>query len=133
MSTGSPRPPSAGAVSAGTPAAESSPALRAEHDRLAERLTARRSIDLVRRGAYAAFVGLLVSGMAAKLAYDRWLSTRATRFRGPPVYFFSALALALVLISFAMWFFLRARRHMREEDAEFARMRELRGRLELDP
>ncbi len=94
---------------------------------------ARRSIDLVRRGAYTGFVGFLASGMAVKLAYDRWVSTKITRFRGPPVFFFSALALTLVLLSLAAWVFLRARRHMREEDAQFARMRELRRRLELDP
>ncbi len=118
---------------AGAPSPESISELRAEHDSLAEGLAARRSIDLVRRGAYTGFVGFLAAGMAVKLAYDRWLSTKVTRFRGPPVFFFSALALTLVLLSLAAWVFLRARRHMREEDAQFARMRELRRRLELDP
>ena len=107
--------------------------LRAEHDRLAERLAARRSIDFVRKGAYTGFVGFIASGLALKLAFDRWFSTRATRFRGPPVFFFAALALALVLVVVALVLFLRARRLMRAEDEEFARMRELRRRLELDP
>ena len=137
MNTGSPcprpHPPQTASPEAATPTAESTRDLRAEHDRIADRLAARWSIDLVRRGAYTGFVGLLASGMALKLAYDRWLSTRVTRFRGPPVYFFAALALALLLVGLAVWFFLRARRHMGEEDAQFARMRELRTRLELDP
>ena len=104
-----------------------------EHDALAERLAVRSSIDLVRRGAFTGFAGFIASGLTAKLAFDQWFSTRPTRFRGPPLFFFSALALALVLVSFAAWYLLRARRHMRVEDAQFARMQELRSRLELDP
>lgn len=137
MSTGSPRsrpgPADRATTGAGTPAPGSSPDLRSEHDGIAERLAVRRSIDLIRRGAYTAFVGLLAAGMAGKLGYDQWLSTRATRFRGPPVLCYSALAVALVLLSIAAWTFLRARRHMREEDAQFARLRSLRERLGLDP
>lgn len=122
-----------GAADAATPRGREARDLRAEHDRLAERLGARRSIDLVRRGAYTGFVGFLASGLAVKLAFDRWISTRATRFRGPPVFFFSALAVAVVLVALALLLFVRARRLMRAEDEEFARMRELRRRLELDP
>jgi hypothetical protein len=134
MSAGSPRcRPETTSPQAGARAPESSAELRAEHDSLAERLSARRSIDLVRRGVYAGFFGFLAGGMSVKLAYDRWFSTRVTRFRGPPVYFFAALALAIVLLVAAAWIFLRARRHMGEEDAQFARMRDLRRRLELDP
>lgn len=108
-------------------------ALRVEHDGLAERLAARSSIDLVRRGAFTGFAGFIVSGLTLKLGFDRWFSTRPTRFKGPPVFFFCALALALVLVSFAAWHLVHARRRMRVEDAQFARMRELRSRLELDP
>ena len=115
------------------PAEQAHGELRAEHDALAERLAARRSIDLVRRGAYIGFGGFIATGLTVKLGFDRWVSTRATRFRGPPVYFFIALAVALVLVALALFFFVRARRHMREEDAQFARMRELRRTLELDP
>jgi hypothetical protein len=107
--------------------------LRAEHDALAERLAARRSIDLVRRGAYTGFAAFIASGLAAKLAFDRWFSTRSTRFRGPPVFFFVALAAALVLAVLAAAALARARGLMRAEDAEFARLRALRARLELDP
>ncbi len=107
--------------------------LRAEHDRLAERLAARRSIDLVRRGAYSGFAAFIASGLALKLGFDRWISTRATRFRGPPVFFFVALGVAVVLLAVTLLVFVRARRHMRVEDAHFARMQELRRHLELDP
>ncbi len=107
--------------------------LRREHDELAERLASRRSIDLVRRGTYSGFGAVITGGLAVKLAYDRWLSTRATRFTGPPVYFLVALAAAAVLASFSALFLFRARRLMRTEDALFRRLRELRDQLELDP
>ena len=116
-----------------TPAGAEAAQLRAEHDQLAGRLATRRSIDLIRRGAYSGFTGLIAAGLSVKLAYDRWFSTRAIRFKGPPVYFFVALALALVLLAVAGVAVARARRLMREEDALFRRMRELRQRLELDP
>ena len=107
--------------------------LRSEHDDLARRLATRGSIDLVRRGAYTGFVAFIASGLAAKLAYDRWFSTRVNRFKGPPVYFFVALSVAVILAVTASWFLLRARRTMRTEDALFARMRQLRDQLQLDP
>ena len=107
--------------------------LRAEHDALAESLAVRRSIDHVRKGVYGGFTGLLVAGLAVKLAFDRWFSLRVTRYRGPPVYFFIALAVAVPLLAFAAWQLLRARRLMREEDERFARLRALRLELELDP
>lgn len=106
--------------------------LREEHDRLAARLAVRRSIDHVRRGAYGLFFSTVAGGMAVKLGYDRWFSTRATRFRGPPIFFAAAVALAACLVVFTAWSFLRARRQMKAEDLDFARMRELRRKLELD-
>jgi len=108
--------------------------LRAEHDAVAERLASRRSIDHVRRGAYAAFLSLLTAGLAGKLAYDRWFSVRVTRFQGSPAYFFlAAAAAAALLVAFTAWSLGRAARLMRTEDADFARLRELRARLGLDP
>jgi hypothetical protein len=107
--------------------------LRVEHDRLAARLAVRRSIDQVRRGAYGLFFSVIASGLAVKLGYDRWFSTRPTRFRGPPIVFFAATALAATLVAFTVASFLRARRQMAAEDAEFARLRRLRQILELDP
>ena len=109
------------------------PGAREEHDRLAARLAARPSIDQVRRGAYGLFLSVITGGLAVKLAYDRWFSTRATRFRGPPVLFAAAAVLVAALVAFTAWSFLRARRLMKVEDADFARMRELRRELELDP
>lgn len=106
---------------------------RREHDALAARLAVRRSIDLMRRFAYCAFSGFIMGGLAAKLAWDRWFSVRVTRFRGPPVYFFVTLAITAVLVAFAAHYLVRARRLMRSEDALYARMRELRDRLGLDP
>lgn len=107
--------------------------LRAEHDSLAQKLVVRRSIDFVRRGLYAGFAGFVASGLAIKFAYDFWFSTRVTRFKGPPVFFYSALAAALILIAISLWAFLRARRLMREEDRLFAAFRELRERLRIEP
>ncbi len=86
--------------------------LRREHDALAEQLATRRSIDLVRRGAYTGFAAFIAGGLSVKLAYDRWFSTRVARFRGPPVYFFVALAATLVLVALAARYFVRARRLM---------------------
>lgn len=114
-------------------AAEDRVALRREHDEIAERIAARRSIDLIRKGAYTGFAALIASGLAIKLGYDRWFSARVTRFRGPPVYFIVAAACALVLATLAIVFVVRARRIMRAEDALFARLRALRDRLGLDP
>jgi uncharacterized membrane protein len=107
--------------------------LRAEHDALAASLAARASIDHARRGAYLGFATLIVLGLSVKLAFDRWFSTRVTRFRGPPVFFYVAASLAAVLLVLTVAEAVRARRLMRAEDVRFARLQELRRRLELDP
>ncbi len=113
--------------------ADATSALRAEHDDLARRLSVRRSIDVMRRFAYTAFAAFITAGLSAKLAYDRWFSIRPNRFKGPPVYFFIALAVTIVLAAVAAVLLIRARRLMRGEDELFARMRALRDQLELDP
>jgi len=118
----------------GTAAAEVDDAgLRAEHDALAASLAARTSIDHARRGAYLGFATLLTIGFAVRLGFDRWISTRATRFRGPPVFFYLAAALGIALLAVTLVEVVRARRLMRAEDARFARLKELRRQLELDP
>lgn len=114
-------------------AQDDSAALRREHDALAERLAARRSIDEMRKAAYAAFFGFIAAGLSAKLAWDRWFSERLTRFKGPPVFFFVALAVTIVLVVIAARAFVRARRHMRTENEDFGRLKALRERLGLDP
>jgi hypothetical protein len=109
-------------------------ALRAEHDDLASRVATRHSIDDVRKGAYAAF-GLVMSGvLALKFAWDRWgWVPRPVRPPGRyPLLFLAALGLAIFLALFAASAFLRARRAMRVEDLDFARLREIRARLGID-
>jgi hypothetical protein len=124
---------------AGSGSPESAPepadlaALRAEHDALAARLAVRRSVDEARKAAYGGFFGVIAGGFAGRLAWDRWISTRVTAFKGPPVFFFVALAIALVLAALTVTWALRARRLGRGEDAEFARFRELRAKLGTDP
>lgn len=112
-------------------------ALRAEHDALARRLAVRTSIDEVRKGLYLGFLGLLSVGLSAKLAWDRWGTLRPGVVRkihsGPPLFFTIAVAVALVLLVLAIRHFAKGRRIMREEDALFARYRQLRGELGHEP
>jgi hypothetical protein len=108
-------------------------ALRAEHDGLSSKLTSRRSIDAMRRGLYATFALAIASGLSAKLAYDRWGPYHPRAFKSPPIFFYLALAAALTCFAVAGLSFTRARRQMRVEDADFARLRDLRQRLGLDP
>lgn len=108
-------------------------ALRAEHDAIAARLAARRSIEQVRRGAWAAFLALTGAGLAFALAYTRWGATGPRGAQGPPTLFVLALVAALAGLSVAARAFAGARRLMRGEDRDFARLRELRVRLGLDP
>ena len=107
-------------------------ALRGEHDELAHRLAARRSIDLVRRGAWAAFLLLVTGGLSAKLAWDRWGSTHPGAFKGPPLLLFLSLLAALACLAVGVVAFLGARRLMRQEARDFARLLELRRRLGLE-
>jgi hypothetical protein len=122
-------------TSAAPPSSAPDP-LRVEHDALAARLDARRSIDEVRKGAWTIFLGAIAVGLTAKLAWDRWgvLAPGVVRrvHRGPPLFLWMAGAAAIVLLAVAIRCFLRARRLMREEDEAFARLRALRGRLGLD-
>lgn len=107
--------------------------LRAAHDELAVRLAVRRSIDEVRQGAYGLVISGIGSGLAAKLAYDRWWSERPGRFQGRPVWLLLVAAVAGLAILFTLRAFLRARRLMAEERADFERLQALRARLGLDP
>jgi hypothetical protein len=107
-------------------------ALRAEHDELAARLAHRLSVDEARKAIYTGFFAAIAAGVSAKLAFDRWFSTRVTAFKGPPMFFYCAAAVAAVLLALAAGWGIRARRHMRDEDALFARFQQLRARLGLD-
>jgi len=106
--------------------------LRAEHDALAGRLAARRSIDHVRRGAWAGFLLVLTGGLAGKLAWDRWGSTHPRAFKGPPALVYLSFLAALACLALAASSFVRARRLMREEERDFARLRALRRELGLE-
>lgn len=112
-------------------------AARAEHDALASRLAARRSVDEIRKGLYQIFFGLLAVGLTAKLGWDRWGRLAAGVARkvpvGPPLFLWIATAAALALLALSIRSFLRARRLAREEDALFARYRELRRALGMEP
>ena len=109
-------------------------ALRTEHDLLAGRVSARRSIDDVRKGAYAAFGLVMSAGLTVKFAWDRWgWGPRPARPPGRyPLLFLLALVLSIGLAIFAVAAFRRARRAMRVEDRDFARLREVRERLGID-
>jgi len=109
-------------------------ALRAEHDVLAGRVVTRRSIDDVRKGAYATFGLVMSAGLALKFAWDRW-GWGPPPVRPPgryPLLFVGALAISVVLASVAVIAFRRARRAMEVEDRDFARLREIRARLGID-
>jgi hypothetical protein len=105
--------------------------LRAEHDALAARLEARRSIDEVRRAAFAALALVITGGVAARLAYDQW-GPHPSQASSGMLALFVAAGVALACLAGATVFSLRAWRHMREEDADFARLRQLRARLGLE-
>jgi hypothetical protein len=129
------------AASPGTPpvAAEggsSSAALRAEHDDLARRLEVRVSVDELKKGLIRLFLGLIAVGLTIKLGWDRWgvMKEGVVRtLKGPPVFLWIATAVALLLLALALRSLLRARRLARAEDRLFARYRELRAELGLDP
>jgi hypothetical protein len=110
-------------------------ALRAEHDLLAGRVVARRSIDDVRKGAYAAFGLVMSAGLTIKFAWDRWgWGPRPARPPGRyPLLFLLTLAVSIVLATVAWAAFRKARSAMRVEDRDFARLREVRARLGIEP
>lgn len=108
-------------------------ALRAEYDALAGRLSARASVDDLRRGFYAVFFLLITAGLAAKLAWDRWGPYHPRAFKGPPILVYLAVAAALLSAAVAAFSFLRGRRKMLVEAAEFARLKSMREKLGLGP
>jgi hypothetical protein len=109
-------------------------ALRTEHDELATRVATRRSIDDVRRGAYASFGVVVAFGLSVKFAWDRWgWGPRPARPPGRyPLLLLAAVVLVLVLGLVAVRAFRRARRAMKVEDRDFARLQEIRRRLGMD-
>ena len=116
------------------PSSTEESALRAEHDLLAGRVATRHSIDDVRKGAYASFGLVMAAGLTVKFAWDRW-GWGPPPARPPgryPLLFLVALAVALVAGGIATASFVRARRVMRVEDADFARLQEIRDRMGIE-
>ena len=109
-------------------------ALRAEHDELAGRVATRRSIDDVRKGAYASFALVVSTGLSVKFAWDRWgWGPRPAKPMGRyPLLFLAAAGLSLLLAFVAVAAFRRARRGMKGEDRDFGRLREIRRMLGMD-
>lgn len=111
--------------------------LRAEHDALGRRLEIRVSIDALKVALQHIFVGLLCVGLTVKLAWDRWGVPKPGVVReihpGPPLFLIVAATATIVLLSLAIRSLLRARRLAREEDRLFARYRQLRDQLGIDP
>jgi hypothetical protein len=110
-------------------------ALRAEHDRIAEEIGTRVSVDHVQNGGVLAFFSFISVGLTVKLGWDRWGWLPAGKPPPPPgipLWFLSAMALAVVLIGFTVREFLRARVLRAVEAEKFARLLALRRELELD-
>ncbi len=111
------------------------PDLREEHDRLALRVATRASIDEVRKGAYASFLAVVIGGLTVKFAWDRWGwgPHRAPVQMRFPLLFSGALVVALACCAVAAVCFARARRAMRVEDRDFARLQQVRAQLGIEP
>jgi hypothetical protein len=111
-------------------------ALRAEHDELARRLEIRTSVDHAKKGLIRIFVGLLSTGLAIRLAWDRWGPLKPGHVRRVagkyPLFLYAAGTVAVVLLVLGIVSLLRARRLGREEDRLFARFRQLRAELGFD-
>jgi type VI protein secretion system component VasK len=110
-------------------------ALRAEHDRIAEEIGTRLSVDHVQNGGVLAFFSVIAVGLTVKLAWDRWGWLPVNKPKPPPgvpAWVLMALVLAAVLIGFSVRELLRARRLRAVEDEKFQRLLLLRKELELD-
>jgi len=110
-------------------------ALRAEHDRIAEEIGTRRSVDHVQNGGVLGFFSFIAVGLTVKLAWDRWGWLPARKPEPPPgvpMWFLVALLVAAVLVGFTVREFLRARSLGAVEAEKFHRMLALRKELGLD-
>ncbi len=109
--------------------------LRAEHDRIAEEIGTRLSVDHVQNGGVLAFFSFIGVGLTVKLGWDRWGWLPVNKPQPPPgvpMWFLLAMVLAAVLVGFTVREFLRARLLRAVEAEKFARLLVLRRALELD-
>ncbi len=111
--------------------------LRAEHDALAARLAARASVDVLRLAVVLGFLGLLSAGVSWAVLWDRY-GAHPTEIAVEHTALFhagylAAGAVALTLFALTGLVLVRWRRLAREEDALFARLRELHRALGIDP
>lgn len=113
------------------------PALRAEHDAVAQRLAVRPSVEALRRAAISGFLALVSFGISWGLTWDRYgkaptrhaLAHTELYTYGALFTFVASVVLAvLCFVTLARW-----RRLAREEDQLFARLRTLRRALGIDP
>jgi hypothetical protein len=109
--------------------------LRAEHDRIAEEIGTRESVDRVQNGGVLGFFSFISVGLTVKLGWDRWGWLPVNKPPPPPgipMWFVMALLLAAVLTGFTVREFLRARVLRAVEAEKFERLLALRRELELD-
>jgi hypothetical protein len=109
--------------------------LRAEHDRIAEEIGTRRSVDHFQSGGVLAFFSFIAIGLTVKLAWDRWGWLPVNKPPPPPgipAWFLMALALAAVLVGFTIRELVRSARLRVVEDEKFRRLLALRKELGLD-
>ncbi len=116
---------------------EELPALRAEHDALASRLAARGSVDVLRMALVLGFLGVLSAGVSWAVLWDRY-GKNPTEVALHHTALFHAGYIAAAVVALALFVLVavtltRWRRLAREEDELFARLRELRKALGIDP
>jgi len=113
------------------------PALRAEHDALAQRLAVRPSVEALRWAATYGFLALVAFGVSWGLTWDRYGETPTPHalahtdlYRFGALFTFLAFLVLVVLcgVTLARW-----RRLARDEDRLFDRLRALRRALGIDP
>jgi membrane protein YdbS with pleckstrin-like domain len=98
--------------------------LRAEHDQLMDRLSARRSTEHFAHASIATFIALIIAGAAGKLFWDE-----GTVYL---VWVVLGAVLATGLLVHAVIRYVRGHRALSSEQREFARLEALRRSLGID-
>jgi hypothetical protein len=115
----------------------STDALRAEHDALARQLASRASVDALRRALGLGSLGFLSGGVCWAILWDRY-GAQPSAFAVEHGALFhagyvAAAVVALTLFALTGVILARWRRLARREDAQFARLLELRRAVGIDP